>query len=213
MIKLIISFLLCLFTSISHATSCDFRGINVGDKMTPKEIMNKLGVSSFKINPKRPDIFQMQPLIDKHGFIPASEIIDWKIGPYCSNSSCRASLNIGIDIPSSVFISFDPKNYQIQAIDVTINASNWEDLLEIIKKKYGQNWKSENSIIRISNLETKTAMNLDRQYLTHSSGGTNPKTKDQCSISANQYDIIFAHADPLGLYHSVFEIKLISDNF
>ncbi len=214
MVKKILIFLFFIFISNANATPCDFKGINVGDKMSPKEIMDKLGVSKYKINPKRPELIEMQPLIDKHGFISASEIIDWNLGPYCAYDSCRIpGVHIGIDIPSSVFVSFNPKSYQIQAIDVAINASNWDDLIEIIKRKYGENWKNENSVIRISNRETKTAMNLDRQSLIHASGGVNSKTKDHCAISAIQYDRIYTHADPLGLYHSVFEIKLISDNF
>jgi hypothetical protein len=43
-----------LFASSSRAeTPCDFKGISVGDRMTPAEVMAALGVTKYKTNPPR----------------------------------------------------------------------------------------------------------------------------------------------------------------
>ena len=42
------------FASPSHAEPpCDFKGISVGTRMTPDQIMTALGVSTYKMNPVR----------------------------------------------------------------------------------------------------------------------------------------------------------------
>jgi len=60
---------------------CDFKGVSVGSKMTPAEIMAALGVTKYKLNPTRPapDL----AAAEKYGIIAAGELADWNIGPYC----------------------------------------------------------------------------------------------------------------------------------
>lgn len=57
-----------LFGSLSHAeTPCDFKGISVGNKMTPTEIMTALGMTNYKTNPVRPAFEETLPVVQKYG--------------------------------------------------------------------------------------------------------------------------------------------------
>lgn len=193
---------------------CDFKGISVGDRLSPGQIMAKLGFSSFKSNPLRSNSAREAALISKYGMTGAAEIEDWEIGPHCDATTCRApGVKVGINMNSSVFVLFDKATYQIQALDVAVNSSNWDDLVSILKNKYGTDWNVEESDMQIANLQTKRRTPVHRYEMTHRTGGVNKKTGDRCELSAINYDIILEHGDPLGLYHSVFEIKLVSMNF
>jgi hypothetical protein len=193
---------------------CDFKGISVGDKLTPAQIMTKLGVAKFKSNPPRPNSYRDTELIAKHGMTGAAEIQDWEIGPHCDAIMCKApGVKVGIDINSSVFVLFDKATYRVQAVAVAVNSSNWDDLVSILKNKYGPTWSIEQSDMEIVSLQTKRRTPVHRYEMTHKTGGVNKKSGDRCELSAINYDIIFEHGDPLGLYHSVFEIKLVSTNF
>ena len=74
-------YLLSFVTTCAMAgTPCDFKGVSVGDKMTPRQIMNALGVNEFKTNPPKFPFEKARKLFDKYGIIPAGEIEDWQIG-------------------------------------------------------------------------------------------------------------------------------------
>src|SRR5271169_5839501 len=76
-----------LFASPLHAeTPCDFKGISVGSKMSPAQLMSALGVTQYKTNPAphSPSL----ALTGKYGFVAAGEIEDREIGPYCNNTMC-----------------------------------------------------------------------------------------------------------------------------
>jgi hypothetical protein len=57
-----------LFASSSYAEApCDFKGVSVGDKLTPAEIMKVLGVTKYKMNPKFPSTEELLPNQVKYG--------------------------------------------------------------------------------------------------------------------------------------------------
>jgi hypothetical protein len=204
-----------MVSSFANAEApCDFKGISVGDKLTPVQIMAKLGVSRFKTNPGRPSSDKESARIEKYGITGAAEMQDWEIGPYCDQTTCIVpGVKVGIDIPSSVFVLFDKDTRQVQAINVAVNASHWDNLVSILKRKYGPSWNVEKSDMEITNLQSKRRTLVHRFEMAHREGGVNKGTGDRCELGAVNYDIVFEHADPLGLYHSVFEIKLVSTNF
>lgn len=206
---------LCLAPVIACAeVPCDFKGLAIGDKLTPAQIMSKLGAPKFKSGRPQSNSDKEADRIAKYGMTGASEIEDWEIGPYCDATYCRVpGVKVGIDIPSSVFVLFDKDTRQVQAIDVAVNASRWDDLVSILKRKYGPSWNVEESDMQITNIQSKRRTPVHRYEMVHRTGGVNKGTGDRCELSAINYDIIFEHGDPLGLYHSVFEIKLISTNF
>lgn len=193
---------------------CDFKGISVGDKLKPTQIMAKLGMPKFKSNPPRGNPDREAELMAKYGITGAAEIQDWETGPYCNATTCRApGVLVGTNISSFVFVLFDKDTHQVQAVVVAVNSSYWDDLVAILKRKYGLAWNVDESDMQIASRQSKRTTPVYRYEMTHKTGGINKNTGDRCELSAINYDINFEHADPLGLYHSVFEIKLISTNF
>lgn len=210
----------CLSLFISpHATAatpCDFKGVFVGDKTTPAELMNAFGVKNYKMNPERPkyDKKKME-LVAKYGSMEVAEIEDWDAGAACDDHSCRIPFGVSVgnsNTPVSVYISF-PEG-RITEIDVIFNEVYWNEVMPIIDKKYGADWDVEREPdFVITDLETKRHSTVERILITHQRNGTNPKTGDTCQIWARNYDIIFTHHDPVGKFHSEFVIKLVSSNF
>lgn len=193
---------------------CDFKGVSVGDKLTPDQIMKKLGIPKFAINPETASFDTMQPLYDKYGITGASELEDWKIGPYCRDTYCRVPRGVTIgntDIPVTVFVSF--RSGVITEIDVSFGTTFWDDVLPIIEKKYGSQWKFDQSDMVVTDYETKKSDVLQRITAENRLTGVNASTKDTCHMSVTNIDIIFRHHDPLGTLHSVFVLKLDSKNF
>ena len=195
-------------------TPCDFKGLSVGDKLSPAEAMAALGIRNYKTNPKNASFEQLEPNVEKYGIIAASEIEDWKIGPYCHQTSCNIPYGVYVgnnDIPVSV--SFSISEGRITEIDVSFNETYWDELLPILDNKYGAAWEVERTKLLITDLETKKGQQVERIFLNHTNGGRNRKTNDKCQIWANNFDVIFKHHDPLGSYHSQLVIKLVSKNF
>ena len=213
----VLSTTLLLFTTASHAdTPCDFKGVSVGDKMSPAQIMSALGVTNYKLNPKLPSFEENLPNIQKYGVLAAGEIRDWNIGPYCDDRLCTIPWGVSVgnsdNIPVSVYVAFH--SGQITEIDVSFGQIYWDEILPLLDKKYGRNWKVERDpYMVLTDLETKRSSVVERITLNHKSGGVNTKTRDTCQIWATNYDVIFYHHDPLGQFHSVFVIKLVSKNF
>jgi hypothetical protein len=195
-------------------TPCDFKGLSVGDRMSPAEAMSTLGISKYKVNPKFPPFMQQVPNIDKYGPAAAGELLNWKIGPYCDGKSCVIPYGVEIgneNIPTSVFVAINQG--RVTEIDVSFGAIFWDEILPILNNKYGNFWNIENDKLGISDYGSNRYVYFDRVDLTHKLGGRNPKTKDRCEIFATSYDEIFTHHDPLGKYHSIFIIRLVSKNF
>jgi len=207
--------ILCIFIqNVFAQTPCDFKGISVGDRMSPNQIMSALGITNYKTNPKRPSYEDMHPMIEKYGFAGAFELIDEKIGNSCEDSSCIVStLAIGNNIPASVFFSFNPNTKIIDAIEIKSNEVYWGELKSILINKYGTDWSVEREKMSILNRQTNKSRNVDREIMNHKTGGKNSKTNDNCEITATNFDIIFTHPGSNGLYQSAVDIKLISKNF
>lgn len=199
----------------SAKTPCDFKGVSVGDQMTPAAIMAAFAVKSYKLNPARQSIDRMLDLVHKYGLTAAGEIEDWKIGPACGIDYCRIPFGVSVgndNLPVSVFVAF--RDGRITAIDVFFNQLYWEEIRPILDKKYGSSWRVDRDpSFVITDLETKKSIQVESTRLTHQTNGTNPKSGDTCVLWALNYDMVFTHHDPLGLFHSVFEIALVSKNF
>ena len=209
-----IGFFCCVATPSRAETPCDFKGIAVGSRMAPTEIMAALGVNKYKMSPPQPSFDETWPLMEKYGAIPAMELQEWKIGPYCDEHSCRIPYGVTVgnaNIPVKVFFSFHEG--MITEIEVSFSHAFWDDMLPIWDEKYGADWNVDLSEIFITNLETKKNTTLERISLHHITKGVSRITNDRCQISATNLDIVFQHHDPIGPYHSVFVITLISKNF
>jgi hypothetical protein len=193
---------------------CDFKGIAVGSRMAPAEVMAALGVTKYTMNPPRPSFDETWPLIQKYGGIPAMELEEWKLGPYCDENSCRLPYGVTVgnnNIPVNIFFSFH--DGQITEIEVSFNHVFWDDMLPIWDQKYGADWNVDLDEMPITDVETKKMTMLERISLDHITKGVNRTTSDRCQISATNLDIVFQHHDPMGPYHSVFVITLVSKNF
>ena len=199
-------------TPLLAETPCDFKGVSVGSRMSAAEIMSALGVSEYKTNPSK---HYDMALVEKYGLIPAAEIEEWNIGPYCDDKSCVAPYGISVGdgngIPVKAFVSFH--DGQIIEIDVTFGEIFWDQVLPILDQKYGGNWKVKREDTVVTNYENKKSQVVEGIYLEHVINGTNPSTKDHCKIWANNLDLVFEHHDAFGPYHSEVVIRLISKNF
>jgi hypothetical protein len=205
-----------LFTSPLHAEApCDFKGIPVGNKVSPPQLMSALGVTQYKMNPARPSFDEMLALAQKYGIIPAGELEDWNIGPYCGETSCRVPYGVGVGnnngIPVNVFIAFHQG--LITEIDVSFSETYWDEMLPILDQKYGADWKVDRDNMPITNYQTKKTTVREIISLNHITNGVNRHTNDRCQISATNIDLVFEHHDAYGPYHSQLVIKLISKNF
>jgi hypothetical protein len=188
---------------------CDFKGVSVGDKLTREQLMQRLGISKFKVDP--PDLSRNEidwKEVDKYGITGVAERQDDKTGPYCRENSCNIPFGIFVGddkFPVKVFVAL--KEGLIYAIEVSFNSIFWNDVWGIIVKKYGPAWDIERDAMGVMDYETKKIDQFERVIVTHKFGGTNPQTKDTCSLSATNIDIIFRHHDSLGTLHAIFAIK------
>ena len=107
-------------------TPCDFKGISVGSKMSPDQLMSALGVTKYKTNP--PPHSPSLALTEKYGFIAAGEIEDWEIGPYCSTTMCTVPSGVAVgnndNIPVKVDISFH--EHLITKIVISFSEIYWD---------------------------------------------------------------------------------------
>jgi hypothetical protein len=192
---------------------CDFKGLSVGNRMTPDKIMSALGVSKYKTSPERPSFEEKMAAVKKYGIVPAGELEDWNIGPYCTETSCEVPYGITLgNNNTSVGVHVAFRDGLVTEIDVSFSETFWDEIRPIIDQKYGADWKIDRDDMVITDFETKKAVLLERITLNHIRNGTNKSTMDRCQISAANLDIVFQHHDAYGPYHSVFVIKLISKN-
>jgi hypothetical protein len=206
----------------AHATTpCDFKGLSVGDKATPQQIMKHFGVDKFldadaTQAKNKADFDSNLKRAETVGLMNASEEADWHMGPACGYNYCRIPYGVSVGsgafpIPVGVFVSFD-KAGTIEAIDVSYSYSQWNDVLELLNTKYGDNWRSEVTNEVVTNLETKKSEQLSMTEILHRTPGTNPKTGDKCTLHATSLDLVFTHS-MAPLYRASLEIKLVSKNF
>ena len=202
------------FSMAQAAAPCDFKGVSVGDKATPAQVMEKFGVTKFVTDPKQTSFEQQLALSKKYTIAIAGEITDWDTGPYCVARYCRVPYGITVgnsNIPVKLFVSFN--SGVVTEIDVNFGRIWWDEVLGIITKKYGSGWKTDESLEIVSDYETKKNETVTRIFLEKLTGGVNQATGDTCRIWMNSVDIVWQHHDPLGPFQSVFVIKLDSKNF
>jgi hypothetical protein len=198
----------------SQMVPCDFKGIAIGDKLTREQVMERLGIKKFKLDPPRTSLIDMDAELEKYGITGAAEREDDKTGPYCREDYCNIpwGLFVGDDkIAVKVFVAL--KENVVYAIEISFNTIFWNDIWDILTRKYGQAWEIEKSPIGVMEIETKKVDTLDRVIVTHKFGGTNPSSKDTCSLSATNVDIVFRHHDIIGTVHGIFGIKRNSKDF
>ena len=202
-------------TPLLAETPCDFKGVSVGSKMSPREVMSALGVDQYKMDPARSSFDKTMALAKKYGLMAAAEIEDSDIGPYCDDKSCIVPYGIGVGngnhIPVKVFVAFHDS--QITAIEVSFAEMYWDEMRPILDQKYGGDWKIEREDMAVTNFENQQSQMVQRISLQHVTDGTNQSTEDRCKIWATNYDLVYEHHDALGPYHSEIVIQLISKNF
>lgn len=213
-----------LATAAAHAAPpCDFKGLSVGDKATPQQIMKHFGIEKFADADAELPQEQRDTAFNAHltraekvGLTNAAEEEDWKLGPACGHSYCRIPYGVSVGsgafpIPVGVFVSFD-KAGTIEAIDVSYSYLQWDDVMELLNTKYGNNWRTEVTPQAVTNFETKKSETIDMTEITHRTPGVNPKTGDKCTMHAISIDLIWQHTTP-PIYRASLEIKLVSKNF
>jgi hypothetical protein len=207
-----ISFLFGISTYCA-AAPCDFKGVSVGDKLTQKQLMAKLGIKHFKLNPN-PDLWRSTENDERwYGYLGARDLARWRVGPFCLTDVCYIPFGVEIEakIPSSMEIIFG-ENDTIADIQVQFNSQYWEQVAPTLIQKYGLNWNDEKDHnFVITDDISKKSVTLDRTIIANKSGDVNDKTKGRCAISATNYDSIFLHHDPLGAYQSVLSIDIIQN--
>jgi len=213
--------------SASAATPCDFKGLAVGDHASPQAIMAALGVTKYedqvaakaaetKAEHDKAFAARMKRA-DEVGIMNATEESEFHDGPACDDSSCRipyGTVTVGEQpflITVEVFVAFD-QTQKITAIDVKYSGSDWDEVLEMMNKKYGPGWQKEVIDDVTTNFATKKSYADPTTLLKHVPDGQNLKTGDSCTITAKSRDLVFEHSMP-PLLRSVLEIKLVSTNF
>ena len=65
----------------AQPTPCDFKGVSVGDRIGPAEIMNRLGITDYQMNPEK-DINWAN--VDRYGVIGEAELREQWMKPFCT---------------------------------------------------------------------------------------------------------------------------------
>jgi len=147
----------------------------------------------------------------------AAEEKDWNEGSACGRTYCRiryGDVQVGEEpysIPVGVYAFFNTTG-KITAIDVSYDKGQWDEVLEMLNTKYGNNWRKEEIQDVTTDYETKKSQPDMVTILTHRNNGTNPRTGERCTINTRSRDIIWLHTTP-PIYRAEMEIKLISKNF
>jgi hypothetical protein len=182
---LIIGGLVSLSPALAEAP-CDFKGVAVGSRMSPAEIMSTLGIAQYKMNPARSPFDKTMTLAKKYGLMAAAEIEEWEIGPYCDDKSCVVPYGIGVGnanhIPVKVFVAFH--DGQITEIEASFAKMYWDELRPIFDQKFGNDWNVEREDIAVTNFENKQSQMVQMISLKHGTDGTNQSTHDRCKILA-----------------------------
>ena len=163
---------------------CDFKGISVGNKMSPAGLMSALGVTEYKTDPARRSFDQKLALAEKYGLMAAGEIEDEEIGPYCTNEICRVPYGVAVGNNNSIPVKVDISFHEglITEIVVQFSESNWDDMLPIFDQKYGADWTAERSDMPIINYQTK-----ERRRVRELSLNTSPRARSQAQKTIAKY--------------------------
>lgn len=194
---------------------CDFKGVRIGDKLSPDDLMKKLGVQKYTLHPLFLDASEKkhQELFNKYG--PQSIEVEYDaIGPFCEGNHCVIpnQLKVG-NVPINLSILFNEEK-EISSINIEFQSIRWDEIKKDLFRKYGNNWAFEEMQMGIAPFdEPKKTMMFTREILEHKSGGLNQSNNAKCEVRATNYDIIFQHGNRLGAYHGVIDIEKMSDGF
>lgn len=218
--KSIISF--CLCTLILHSITiqakdqCDFKGVKVGAKLSPNDLMKVLGIKQYTLTPHFLEVTDKQrlDLFTKYG-IQYDEVEYDSIGPFCKAQMCviPSQQTVG-DVPVNLEFYFN-EHKEITSINISFNSINWDEIKTALYKKLGKNWRLEVMQMGVAPYDnTNNTLTVNREILEHKSGGVNSSNNANCNIKATNYDTIFLHGNRLGAYHGVINIeKRTSNNF
>jgi hypothetical protein len=187
----------------------DFKGVSIGDKLSRDQFMARFGIKNFKIDPPEPDLGNRSfaEELEKYGITGMSERDDDLIGPYCRGDYCRIPTGVSIGDDHIAVKNFGAfRDGVVFDLEVAFNFF-WNDIWDIMITKYGPDWDIEKDTIAVTDYGSKKYDQLERVIATRKFGGVNPQTKDTCSISATNIDIIFRHHDTLGTLHAILELK------
>lgn len=186
--------------------------------------MKHFGVEKYKTSDEQQTQAQRNAAFDaytkraeKVGPMNAIEEEKLNTGPACEWNHCRVPYGVVVGNSSfparvAVFISFHKEDGTIEAIDVSYDRDEWDDVLAMLNTKYGDDWRVEEVQDATTDYETKKAELVTVTVLTHRTLGINSKTGDKCSIRAVSRDKAFVHSTP-PFNRAELEIKLVSKNF
>lgn len=208
-------FSLVISQNILAKDQCDFKGVRIGDKLSPSDLMKKLGVQKYTLNPNFLDTLNIdkQKLQDKYG--PNSIEIEYDaIGPFCKKDYCVIPNNQKIgSVPVNLIFYFENKN-ELTAINISFQSLRWDEIKKDLFRKYGNNWTTEKMHLGIAQFdEPNKTLIVTREILEHKSGVKNLLNHAECEVRATNYDKIFQHGNRLGSYHGVVDIEKISNGF
>ena len=184
-----------LMAGTASATApCDLKGVAVGDKIAPAELMAKLGITNFRVDPP----FELdhgatdrQTFTRQYGQHVADEMLSDRQGNICRSGiteycAIPQGLTIGeSDIPVSAFIEF--KSGTVKEIGFTFNAKYWNQIVWLLVNKFDVPWAYSKETIDVVDEVTKAHSVLSRTYMMSKADGQNPRTGDRCSIGRNKY--------------------------
>jgi hypothetical protein len=221
-VLLILVILVMEFPAARAATPCDFKGLSVGNHMTPRQIMQHFGIRNFSTeaigahqSPKEAAASMRR--MKAVGIMNEMEEEEFRRGPSCGPTSCvipYGFVGVGNEPYATmvgVSVFFDSQG-RITATDIVFDKSEWDTVRELINTKYGDDWEETNSQDVTSDYEKKKSWLDTVTILKHRRFGTNRKTGDQCKISVVSRDVVFVHTTPPAL-RSIMEISLVSTNF
>jgi hypothetical protein len=217
--------------SASAETPCDFKGLSVGDRATPQQIMQHFGIHKFTDE----DITKMSAAdlakwsarsraksdaffkrIGQVGMKNALEEEYLSQGPTCDTGSCRISSGVNVGngpdaILVGVSVYFDNAGV-VTAIEVSYSKDDWDAVLQLMNTKYGEEWASREYLDFTADPATNKSTLGPVTAIMHRTNGTNLRTGDGCTIKATSQDDMWRHTTPPVL-RARLEIELVSKNF
>ena len=208
---------LALLGGTAHAQSADpwqFRGIHLGAKMTPSQIMHALGVDEYATNPKEDSIWDPKRGADlKNGIQWAIDKVEFDVGPRCAitdseNFDCRDPMaNLHPSTPGGdnhgiVKVWVFVKKGVVHSIDLSFDSILADSFFDVMFRQFGKAGWSQGqgeTHIAISNVADKTSIVVDRQIFK--------KESAKYGAYVTDYDIVFTHYMPM--YQGIFEMKVL----
>jgi hypothetical protein len=204
-----------LLAGAAHAQTADpwqYRGIHLGAKMTPDQIMHAIGVTKYSMDPKEDSIWDPKHRDDvKHGMQWALEKVEFDLGPNCKTADAQnfncvdpfpgARHDIGSDhgiVKVWVFV----KNGVVHAIDLNFDAVRADEFFDVMFRQFGkEGWVQGegDTHIAITDLYVKKSLVVDRRILK--------KESAKYGAYVTDYDIVFTHYMPM--YQGSFEMRVL----